>query len=853
VVSIVLLGSTVLAASAVADPPGPPSPPPGHSPHKVVYPTVETARGRPRDPHASGAASGSGVLTYGGGVDGIGVTTGHPQVYLIFWGSQWGTSSSGSDGYVHLSGDPSGMAPRLQALFGGVGTNNELWSGVMTQYCEGVSAGATSCTSDTAHVAYPSGGALTSMWVDTSAAAPSQATQHQIGVEALAGVAHFGNTTPASNRNAQYVVVSPTGTHPDGFNTISGQFCAWHDYNGDTSLTGGAITSPYGDFAFTNLPYVTDMGASCGANYVNAGAAGTLDGVTIVEGHEYAETITDQNPAGGWTDAAGYENADKCAWNGVGGTGGAQNVTFATGSFAMQATFSNDSNSCRISHPVVGLATNDFSISASPSSVSAVQGGSAQTTINTAVTNGSAQSVSLSLSGAPAGVSGAFAPTSVNSGGSSTLTLTVGSTVVAGSYSLTVTGTGTSATHTTGVTLTVTPANDFSIGASPSSVSTAQGTSTQTTINTAVTTGSAQTVNLSLGGAPAGVSGAFAPSSVTAGGSSTLTLTVGSAVSTGTYTLTVTGTGASVTHSTTVSLTVTLPPGAVGIVNGGFETGNLSGWTTAGSAVAAGPGHTGSYSAVVGSSSPTSGDSSISQTFGTPSGGATVSFWYSIHCPDTVTYDWATVTLRDNTAGTTSTLLGRTCTNNGSWLQGTGNLAGGHQYTITLVSHDDNYPSDPTYVLYDDVTLGPPPSPGIVNGGFESGSLNGWTSTGVAGVTTASHSGHYAGQVGSASPSTDSSLAQTFTAPAAATKLSFWYYNYCPDTVTYDWATVTLRDNTTSTTTTPLGRTCRPTPSWKQVTVNITAGHSYTLTLVNHDDNYWLDPTFTLYDDVATS
>ncbi len=32
-------------------------------------------------------------------------------------------------------------------------------------------------------------------------------------------------------------------------------------------------------------------------------------------------------------------------------------------------------------------------------------------------------------------------------------------------------------------------------------------------------------------------------------------------------------------------------------------------------------------------------------------------------------------------------------------------LAGGHSYTLNLVSHDDNYPTDPTYVQYDDVTL----------------------------------------------------------------------------------------------------------------------------------------------------
>ncbi|HEY6016662.1 MAG TPA: hypothetical protein VIU16_07745, partial [Gaiellaceae bacterium] len=48
-------------------------------------------------------------------------------------------------------------------------------------------------------------------------------------------------------------------------------------------------------------------------------------------------------------------------------------------------------------------ATNDFSISASPSSLSLQQGGSGTSTISTAVTSGSAQTVSLSASGQPAG------------------------------------------------------------------------------------------------------------------------------------------------------------------------------------------------------------------------------------------------------------------------------------------------------------------------------------------------------------------------------------------------------------------------------------------------------------------
>ncbi|WP_051366983.1 hypothetical protein [Hamadaea tsunoensis] len=307
-------------------------------------------RSYPTHAHAAAAARPNrNNLSYGGGVDGIGVTTGSPRVYVVFYGSQWGTAGTDANGYVTLSGDPKGMAPRLQAMYKGLGTNGELWSGVMTQYCEGVAKGSQTCASGTAHVAYPTSNALAGVWVDTSAASPGTATARQLGDEAVRAAGHFGNTTAAANRNAQYVIVSPTGTHPDGFGP-SGQFCAWHDYNGDPYV---GSPSSYGDIAFTNAPYVTDLGTSCGQNYVNSGAAGTLDGVTIVMGHEYSETITDQNPAGGWTDSRGSENADKCAWNGVGGTGGAQNVSFSTGSFAMQGTWSNDSANCRISHAIV--------------------------------------------------------------------------------------------------------------------------------------------------------------------------------------------------------------------------------------------------------------------------------------------------------------------------------------------------------------------------------------------------------------------------------------------------------------------------------------------------------------------
>ncbi|WP_042423244.1 carbohydrate binding domain-containing protein [Streptacidiphilus anmyonensis] len=103
-----------------------------------------------------------------------------------------------------------------------------------------------------------------------------------------------------------------------------------------------------------------------------------------------------------------------------------------------------------------GGSSSDFSLSLSPGSASVAQGGSATASVATAVTAGSAESVSLAASGAPSGVSVSFSPGSVTSGGSSTMTATVGSSVAAGTYPITVTGTAASGSHTATYSLTVT-------------------------------------------------------------------------------------------------------------------------------------------------------------------------------------------------------------------------------------------------------------------------------------------------------------------------------------------------------------------------------------------------------------
>jgi serine protease len=304
-------------------------------------------------------ATGPETLSYGGGIDGIGVQSGHSKVYLVFYGTQWGTKSTDSNGNATFTGDADHAAQAAQNMFKGIGTNSETWSADLTQWCDGpnVTAGATSCPTNANFIPYQAGGVLAGVWYDNAKASPSKASGHALGVEAVNAAAHFGNTTAAANRDAYYVILSPHGVNPDNYKSPTTGYCAWHDWNGDTTLTGGAATSPYGDIAFSNQPYNMDLGASCGVGFVNT--PGTLDGYTMTLGHEWHEMMSDQNPAGGWTNNTGssyngQENSDECAWLNPGTSGGAANISFGSfGTFAEQASWSNDTNACAISHAIL--------------------------------------------------------------------------------------------------------------------------------------------------------------------------------------------------------------------------------------------------------------------------------------------------------------------------------------------------------------------------------------------------------------------------------------------------------------------------------------------------------------------
>lgn len=97
--------------------------------------------------------------------------------------------------------------------------------------------------------------------------------------------------------------------------------------------------------------------------------------------------------------------------------------------------------------------TGDFSLSASPSSVTVRRGGSSgRTTITVTPSGGFSGSVSLSAN-CPQRVTCSFSPNPAT--GSSTMTITANRRANVGTYSVTVTGSSNGITHTTPITLTV--------------------------------------------------------------------------------------------------------------------------------------------------------------------------------------------------------------------------------------------------------------------------------------------------------------------------------------------------------------------------------------------------------------
>jgi kumamolisin len=222
-------------------------------------------------------------------------------------------------------------------------------------------------------------------------------------------------------------------------------------------------------------------------------------------------------------------------------------------------------NTTGLINTLAGSATASFTLSDSPSSLSIAQGSSGTSTITVHDVNGFTGSVTLTNSTLPTGVTASYGTNPTT--GTSVLTLTASSTATTGTSTVTITGTSGSLTATTtlALTITATATANFTIAASPATLSIAQGSSGTSTITVTSTNSFNSAVTLAASGLPSGVTAAFSTNPVTppANGSatSTLTLTVSSTATTGAATVTITGTSGTLSHTATIALTVTTAGG----------------------------------------------------------------------------------------------------------------------------------------------------------------------------------------------------------------------------------------------------------------------------------------------------
>jgi hypothetical protein len=364
----------IVAAHQAINPPAPPCPETGMLPEPL------SNCGLPEAPATTLPYPGN--MAYWGGHVQV-----KPEIYLVYLG--WGKAGAFpqtdrckaetlNEGALsaRLKCDPDGAGSRMADWVNQLGGTQ--WAGVSTQFYQSTPGGQTQNITNPSNV-------LAGIWADNSNKAPDLAgtsasnapgpgnTYTDLGAEAARAVAHFHITDLA---NANIVIAQPPGFSDP--NALETGYCAFHDYT-QPGVEGGIYNGIKPNIAYTNMPYVLAIDSTsaaggepvndCGENAVNSGAAGKLDGVSIVLGHEIEETVTDPGAEdiigsgagaanlGGWYDTVdANENGDKCAWVGeplVGGLPGVPNVMPIPGAmgditgnggttFAVQSLWSNE-------------------------------------------------------------------------------------------------------------------------------------------------------------------------------------------------------------------------------------------------------------------------------------------------------------------------------------------------------------------------------------------------------------------------------------------------------------------------------------------------------------------------------
>jgi hypothetical protein len=194
----------------------------------------------------------------------------------------------------------------------------------------------------------------------------------------------------------------------------------------------------------------------------------------------------------------------------------------------------------------------DFALDVPPA-VNLAVGGRASALIGFRVVGTSTPTVSLGVSGLPAGVSANFVPNPTF--GNSTVDFTAASNVVPGVYVISIVGFAPAINHTYSTTLTITggTVGGFGLSVSPSALSTARGSTASFSVLVTPSGGFASDIVWSVSGLPTG------PTVTISGTSPNFVVSVAVPANTvaGTYVPLLTGTSGSLVASVSVTLTIT--------------------------------------------------------------------------------------------------------------------------------------------------------------------------------------------------------------------------------------------------------------------------------------------------------
>ena len=350
--------------------------------------------------------------------------------------------------------------------------------------------------------------------------------------------------------------------------------------NSSTLTFAASTTAVLGAFPVSVICAAGGLTGSAGVNLTVTDAASFTvsaapTALTVGRGASVASQLTITR-TGGFAGAvtftaAGLPAGVTASFDPTSATGTSSVVTFtasttaAAGAASVTITGTSGTLSRTVTVALTVLAAPDFSLRFSPPSLTVNPGGTGSTTLYVTRTNGFTGTLACSFAGLPAGVTVTTNP-APGAAATSTVTLSVAAATPPATTNLLLSCAGGGLARTATLALTIAPVStpDFSLSASPGTLTVTAGSSGASTITITRTGGFTGAVAFSATGLPPGVTLSFTPASTT-GTSTAATFVASTTAAPGTANVTITGTSGTA-MSRTVVVALTVNPGGTSTV-----------------------------------------------------------------------------------------------------------------------------------------------------------------------------------------------------------------------------------------------------------------------------------------------